>query len=95
MSIQEFINKIKEERQQALRNRPASEVLLGPMPEINWPLTFERAGYYSHHLSSAKYWADIHQWCREHFGETHYAWTGSVFWFERREDAVFFKLRWS
>ena len=95
MTIQEFIKKTKEEHRQAIRNRAASEVLLGPPKEINWPLTLESAGYYSHHLHTIKHWTDIHVWCREHFGETHYAWTGSVFWFERREDAVFFKLKWS
>ena len=95
MNIKEFIKRIKDERAQALRTRSASEVLRGPMPEINWPLTFEHAGYYSHQIDSIKYWTDIHLWCHEHVGENHYAWTGSVFWFERHEDAVFFKLKWS
>lgn len=33
-------------------------------------------------------------WCVEQFGEEHYAWTGSNFWFETESDAVLFALRW-
>ena len=33
-------------------------------------------------------------WCQEQFGEEHYAWTGSNFWFETEKDAIMFALRW-
>lgn len=33
-------------------------------------------------------------WCDEQFGEEHYAWTGSKFWFETEQDAIMFALRW-
>ena len=33
-------------------------------------------------------------WCVEQFGEEHYAWTGSNFWFETEKDAIMFSLRW-
>lgn len=95
MTIQQFIDRVREERLHRLRTRPASEVLIGPLDDINWPLTFEEAGYYPHHLNSIKGWEQIHAWCHEHIGEEHYAWTGAIFWFERHDDAVFFKLKWS
>lgn len=82
MTIRDYISKVKDD-------------VAKPTKEINWPLTLEQAGYYSHHLCNLKHWTDIHQWCQEYIGEAHYAWTGSVFWFERQEDAVFFKLRWA
>lgn len=33
-------------------------------------------------------------WCCEQFGEEHYAWTGSNYWFETESDAIMFALRW-
>jgi len=95
MSIQEFSRRIKAEWQTAYRNRSASEVLLGPMPEINWPETFKKAGYIPHHINTIKSWREMHTWCIDKFGEEHYSWTGSVFWFENKEDATLFVLRWS
>jgi hypothetical protein len=40
-------------------------------------------------------WNEVHVWCQDQFGVEHYAWSGDVFWFDRKEDAVMFALRWS
>lgn len=39
-------------------------------------------------------WNEVHAWCQEQFGNQHYAWAGDVFWFDRKEDAVMFALKW-
>lgn len=57
-----------------------------------------RAGFYSATLGSGAQgtsWREIHEWCRAQFGNEHYTWTGSTFWFETEQDAVLFNLRWS
>ena len=33
-------------------------------------------------------------WCCEQFGEEHFVWTGSKYWFETESDAIMFALRW-
>jgi hypothetical protein len=37
---------------------------------------------------------DMRAWCNEQFGEEHYVWTGSNYWFETESDAIMFALRW-
>lgn len=44
-------------------------------------------------LSMRNHWTGMHDWCRKQFGED-YTWTGSVFWFAKKEDAILFALRW-
>lgn len=95
MNIREFINKAKATHDYERRNRPASSVLLGPLPDIDWPATLKKAGYFSYHIKTLKTWTSMHEWCREKFGDDHYAWTGAQFWFETKEDATMFILRWS
>lgn len=63
---------------------------------IDWHSRLSDAGYYSAKFNqSLSFWKIVHEWCKEQFGERHYTWTGSVFWFDRREDAMLFMLRWS
>lgn len=95
MNIQQFTRQVQENWEHKRRNRPASEVLLGPMPDINWPETYKRAGYVSHHINTIKTWTSMHEWCQNNIGQEHYSWTGATFWFENKEDAVMFTLRWS
>jgi hypothetical protein len=96
MNIQQFTQQVKDNWDHKRRNRPASEVLLqGPMPEINWPATYKQAGYISYQLKTLKTWTSMHEWCQTNIGQEHYSWTGTIFWFERQEDAVVFALRWS
>lgn len=66
--------------------------------DVDWNSRFKRAGYYSAEVSRQSIthsWNQMHQWCKEHIGEKKYAWTGSTFWFESRDDAAFFILKWA
>jgi hypothetical protein len=63
-----------------------------------WTKRFVDSGYYSVSLSVnaiENNWQEVHRWCEDQFGGRHYAWTGSVFWFETEKDANWFTLRWS
>ena len=62
-----------------------------------WTKRFVDNGYYSVSLSGnalENNWQEVHKWCEDQFGGRHYAWTGSVFWFETEKDANWFTLRW-
>lgn len=65
-----------------------------PVP-VNWELRFQEAGYHSIGLTRLSMWPEIHEWCKQHVGKQHYAWTGNVFWFETEQAAALFALRWS
>lgn len=56
----------------------------------------EQKGFYSVTLglNGLRQWQYVHQWCQEQFGEEHYTWTGSIFWFEDEKHAMLFALRW-
>ena len=58
---------------------------------------FVKKGYHSVLLGVKSHlmWPDVHDWCKQNIGEQHYSWTGSRFWFEHREHAVWFALKWS
>ena len=60
-----------------------------------WHQRFSAAGYYSAEVDLNHPWQDIHAWCVDQFGEDHYTWTGSTFWFETDQAAVLFALRWA
>ena len=64
----------------------------------HWDLRFRDAGYYGVDLSAhgGRGRRELHEWCKEHIGHQHYAWTGtSMFWFETESSAVMFALKWS
>lgn len=66
--------------------------------DVDWNNRFRSGGYYSANVgrqSIMHEWNQIHKWCEEHVGRQRYAWTGSTFWFETKDDAAFFILRWS
>jgi len=64
--------------------------------DIDWERRFRDAGYYSATLNpSVSAWNPVHHWCWQNFGDGHYAWTGTTFWFENERDATLFALRWS
>lgn len=50
-------------------------------------------GYFSVELM-ANEWTPVHVWCRDMIGEENYTWTGTTFWFDNKEDAIEFSLRW-
>lgn len=57
---------------------------------------FRAAGYPSVNLSISEIqtkWENLHTWCRDAF-QDRYSWTGSLFWFEKTEDAHLFKCLW-
>jgi hypothetical protein len=58
---------------------------------------FVKKGYHSVVLGfdAHRMWPEVHDWCKQNIGEQHYVCTGSRFWFEREQDAVWFALRWS
>ncbi len=62
----------------------------------HWNTRFRDAGYHSAQPGNLQLqlWTQIHQWCQDQFGERHYCWSGSTFWFESKKDAVLFLLRW-
>lgn len=62
---------------------------------IDWNGELERAGYHYVYLHQPGSWNDVHSWCQEQFGEEHYSWTGSKFWFDDPKNATLFSLRWN
>lgn len=94
MTIQDFITKTRSDWEATYRSRGAAEVLVGKMPDIKWADTLRNAGYHSVRISMSR-WTDVHPWCNENFGEEHYTWTGTSFWFETEQDAILFALKWS
>lgn len=62
----------------------------------DWELRFLEAGYHPAKIPFNYHnWTAINSWCRKVFGEQHYAWYDSVFWFESEHDAALFLLKWS
>lgn len=66
-------------------------------PGHDWRMTLDKMNYPSALLGRAghRQWNEVHAWCQKHFGKENYIWAGNVFWFDRKEDAVLFALRWS
>lgn len=58
-----------------------------------YALDFEKLGYIGIQLNSTE-WTTVHDWCKQHFGEENYTWTGSIFWFDRKDYAEDFAIRW-
>lgn len=65
--------------------------------DYNWIEAFDKMNYSKVLLGTQGHylWPEVHQWCKEQFGEEHYAWTGSIFWFDNTENALQFALKWS
>lgn len=40
------------------------------------------------------YGKELHDWAMEKIGWENYNWTGSTFWFNNKQDAILFALRW-
>lgn len=84
MNIREFTAHVLKMRDE--------KILLEPIP---WNDLLREHGYYS--VPSAGF-LSLHNsrtdWCREQFGDDHFVWTGSDFWFETESAAVLFALRW-
>lgn len=68
-----------------------------PTEYRNWNQRFRDAGYYSVEITPSNFeWLSIMDWCEDHVGKGHFAWTDiSTFWFESQRDAVWFALNWS
>lgn len=62
-----------------------------------WAQVFDKMGYSKILLGTQSHylWPEVHQWCKEQFGEEHYTYTGSIFWFDSTENALQFALKWS
>jgi hypothetical protein len=64
----------------------------------NWDSRCTDAGYYRVNVSPTTvqhHWIDMHKWCQQQFGKTHYFWsTTNTAWFESEKDAMLFILRW-
>jgi hypothetical protein len=66
--------------------------------DVDWNSRFRCGGYYSAKPGRdgiMHRWTHTHKWCEEHIGKQRYAWTGSTFWFETKDDAALFALTWS
>ena len=59
---------------------------------LDWNGVFEDQGYYSVKLRPKS--KECYDWGVEQFGQEHFAWTGSKFFFETEQDAIMFTLRW-
>lgn len=94
MNIREFIDATKEKHREHLRNHRAVGVLLTPGKHIYWNEELANAGYITVKLTRSADWPEVHRWCIDNFGEDHYTWSGTDFWFESEEDAIMFSLRW-
>jgi hypothetical protein len=60
----------------------------------NWNSRLADAGYHRVELIRVTHWNDVHIWCEDIFGKQHYAWVGNEFWFECKENALLFQLKW-
>lgn len=85
MNIQEYIEYIKT-------TDPMAKKL-----DYRWDQTLDKMSYSNVLLGTQGHylWPEVHQWCKEQFGEEHYTWTGSIFWFDNTENALQFALKWS
>ena len=81
MSIKEYLKKNRNQHLGAL----------------NYRTILIRQGYPNVLLGNEghKNWKEVHRWCKEQYGEDHYTWTGSRFWFETEQDATWFAMRWA
>jgi hypothetical protein len=65
---------------------------------VNWNHRFTSAGYYSADVGSRSTMevSAMVAWCREQFPQGGFSWTGPdpVFWFDSKENAVLFIMRW-
>ncbi len=70
-----------------------------PIDEIysyQWDRRFKEAGYHPARITDClTCWDEIHNWCEDQYGNEHYTWTGTTFWFETEQDCILFLLRWS
>ena len=93
LSIKDFVTNAIVERSADNRRIISGE------RSIDWNKILEEGGYYSVALSIDKFTvpelSDMNNWCREKFGREHYYWTGYMFWFDYKEDATVFALRWA
>lgn len=55
---------------------------------------FAECGYIGICVNDLCRWQEIHKWCRETIGEDNYTWTGEVFWFDDKDNAIEFSLKW-
>jgi hypothetical protein len=85
MNIREFTADVLKMRGEKKSNDP-----------IPWNDLLQKQGYYS---VPSKGFMSLRnpptEWCKEQFGDDHFVWTGSDFWFETEAAAVLFALRWS
>lgn len=85
---------IKQYLKQAIKE---NQIRYGEPVDIDYRAILMHQGYPSVLLGRQGHdsWKEVHQWCKELYGEEHYTWTGSRFWFENDCDAMWFALRWS
>ena len=67
---------------------------LGVITGLIWNSRLADAGYCRVDLIRIADWSNVHTWCEDTFGKSHYAWVGDVFWFECKENALLFQLKW-
>jgi hypothetical protein len=82
ISIREFTSQVMKHALDSEEVRP-----------IDWNSVLEDQGYYSVKLRYRN--QECYAWCDEQFGQEHFVWTGSNFFFETEQDAIMFTLRWA
>ena len=81
-SIREFTSQVMKHALDSEAVRP-----------VDWNSVLEDQGYYSVKLRYRN--QECYDWCDEQFGQEHFVWTGSKFFFETESAAIMFTLRWS
>lgn len=96
LTIHDYVEFVKEDHARLYREQSAAEVLLkARTPQIqDWNSVLKAGGYHAVQIRRGE-WEEMHQWFKKHIGETHYTWTGSIFWFETEEAALWASLKWS
>jgi len=97
MTITEFVDQTREQWVNMDRSHRG-----GGGDLLNWHFILQNAGYpcVEYPDISSLTWqnrAKVYNWCNENFGEDRWSTTGGgrFYWFEKQEDAMVFKLRWS
>lgn len=74
-------------------------IIRDSMPKtIDWNGLLKEQEYYPVEFDALKLnqnYVEIHKWCREAVGDSHYVWTGTKIWFETEQTALLFSIRWS
>lgn len=96
LTIRQFVINTQKKQRDRYKAQTAAEAVLGKVPlnPRNWTQQFLRAGYHRV-IPKIDKWSEMHEWLQANIGRDHYSWNGENFWFETKQDATLFALRWA